>query len=118
MTAAEGGAKPYNYGLATEVKVYENGKTKVVKHYAMGRLANELAHVMPDGRTVYKGNDGRDVILAMFVADRRGDLSKGTLYAAKLNQLDGANGGTFDLKWIKLGHASDHEVQAMVDSGI
>ena len=118
MTAAEGGAKPYNYGLATEVQVSKKGKTKVVKHYAMGRLANELAHVMPDGRTVYKGDDGRDVILAMFVADREGDLSKGSLYSAKLEQLDGANGGKFNVQWIKLGHASDKEVKAMVDSGI
>jgi secreted PhoX family phosphatase len=118
LTVADGGANPYNYGLATEVKVTRKGKTKVVKHYAMGRLANELAHVMPDGRTVYKGDDGRDVILAMFVADREGDLSKGVLYAAKLHQMDGADGGKFKLKWIKLGHASDKEVKAMVDSGI
>jgi hypothetical protein len=118
LTAAQGGAKPYNYGLAFEVMIDKKGNSEVVKHYAMGRIANELAHVMPDGRTVYKGDDGRDVMLAMFVADQRGNLSAGTLYAAKLEQLDAAKGGTFNLRWIKLGHSSDNEIKIMVDSGI
>lgn len=117
-TADQGGANPYNYGLATEVEVKRNGRTEVVKHFAMGRLANELAHVMPDMRTVYKGDDGADVMLAMFVADRAEDLSKGTLYAAKLDQTDAAGAGRFNLKWIRLGHASDAEIKNLIDSGI
>lgn len=117
-TAAQGGANAYRYGLATEVKVDRRGRTQVEKHFALGRLSNELAHVMPDGRTVYKGDDGRDVMLAMFVADHRGDLSAGTLYGAKLEQTDGANGGAFDIRWIKLGHGSDQEIKSMVDAGI
>jgi hypothetical protein len=118
LNAPEGGANPYNYGLATEVEVSRKGETEVTKHYAMGRLANELAHVMPDGRTAYKGDDGRDVILAMFVADRANDLSAGTLYAAQLEQTEATNGGSFNLKWIRLGHASDAEIKAMIDDGI
>jgi secreted PhoX family phosphatase len=117
-TAAQGGANAYRYGLATEVKVNRRGKTEVAKHYALGRLSNELAHVMPDGRTVYKGDDGRDVMLAMFVADQRGDLSAGTLYGAKLEQTDGSNGGAFNIHWIRLGHATDGEIRSRVDSGI
>ena len=117
-TAAQGGANAYRYGLATEVKVDRRGKTEVEKHYALGRLSNELAHVMSDGRTVYKGDDGRDVMFAMFVADRRGDLSGGTLYGAKLEQTDGANGGAFNIRWIRLGHATDGEIKSLVDSGI
>lgn len=117
-TAAQGGANAYRYGLATEVKVDRRGKTEVEKHYALGRLSNELAHVMPDGRTVYKGDDGRDTMFAMFVADRRGDLSSGTLYGAKLMQLDGANGGAFNVRWIRLGHGSDAEIKALVEGGI
>lgn len=112
------GANPYKYGMITEVAVNKHGKTDVVKHYAMGRLANELAHVMPDGKTAYKGDDGKDVILSMFVADKRADLTKGMLYAAKLVQNSGSNGGQFDIKWIKLGHSSDSEINALVASGI
>ncbi|TCV81255.1 PhoX family protein [Sulfurirhabdus autotrophica] len=112
------GANPYKYGMITEVTVSKKGNSEVVKHYAMGRLANELAHVMPDGRTAYKGDDGRDVVLTMFVADKAKDLSKGTIYAAKLQQNDGSNGGQFGIQWIKLGHASDSEINAIVASGI
>jgi hypothetical protein len=118
QTAAQGGANAYNYGLAVEVSVGKKGNTDVTKHYALGRLANELAHVMPDGRTVYKGDDGRDVILSMFVADEEGDLSAGTLYAAQLAQTDGTHGGKFNVRWIKLGHATDKEIKGMIDSGI
>jgi secreted PhoX family phosphatase len=118
LTATQGGANPYRYGLATEVEVDKHGETEVVKHYAMGRLANELAHIMPDGKTAYKGDDGQDVVLTMFVADKKTDLSSGTLYAAKLEQVDAANGGKFNLNWIKLGHASDSEIDSMVENGI
>ncbi len=118
LTASQGGANPYHYGLATEVKLKSHDRTQVTKHYAMGRLANELAHILPDGRTAYKGDDGKDVILTMFVADHANDMSAGTLYAAQLDQVNGDNGGQFNLKWIKLGHASDTEIEAMVNSGI
>lgn len=118
QTAAQGGANAYNYGLAVEVSLGKKGNTDVAKHYALGRLANELAHVMPDRRTVYKGDDGRDVILAMFVADRANDLSAGTLYAAQLEQTDGSHGGRFNVRWIKLGHATDAEIKGMIDGGI
>jgi secreted PhoX family phosphatase len=118
QTAAQGGANAYHYGLAVEVSLDKKGRTDLTKHYALGRLANELAHVMPDRRTVYKGDDGRDVILAMFVADRANDLSAGTLYAAQLEQTDGSHGGKFIVRWIKLGHATDAEIKGMIDGGI
>jgi secreted PhoX family phosphatase len=118
LTAQQGGANPYHYGLATEVTLSEHGTPRVVKHYAMGRLSNELAHILPDGRTAYKGDDGRDVVLTMFVADRAADLSAGTLYAAQVQQLDDEQGGSFKLNWIKLGHASDAQIEAKIDSGI
>ena len=69
------------------------GRTKVVRRYAMGRLAAELAHVIPDERTVYMGDDGRDVVFFMFIADKPRDLSAGTLYAARWEQSEAANGG-------------------------
>jgi uncharacterized protein len=117
-TAPQGGANPYHYGHLVEVAVTADGKTKVTKHYAMGRLSFELGDVMPDRRTVYLGDDGDDVIRAMFVSDKPEDLSAGTLYAAKWIQTDGANFGKARLAWIKLGHATDAEIKAIVDKGI
>jgi secreted PhoX family phosphatase len=117
-TAQQGGANPYRYGFITEVKLDAHGKTQVVKHYAMGRQSNELAHVLPDGRTAYKGDDGRDQVLTMFVADRAGDLSAGTLYAAQVQQLEASHGGKFALRWIKLGHARDTQIATLIKRGI
>jgi len=117
-TAQQGGANPYRYGLITEVGFDTKKQPRVVKHYAMGRLSNELAHVLPDRRSVYKGDDGRDQVLTLFVADHANDLSAGTLYAAQLHQLDGTRGGRFDLYWIRLGHASDRQIAAIVNHGI
>lgn len=117
-TAAEGGANPYHYGHLVEVVAAANGATTVSKHYAMGRLAFELGDVMPDQKTVYMGDDGDDVIRAMFVADRPADLSAGTLYAARWVQTDGNNFGAAKIEWIKLGHATDADIKTMVDKGI
>ena len=96
-----------------------DGATKVTKHYAMGRLSFELGDVMPDRKTVYFGDDGDDVIRAMFVADKPSDLSAGTLYAARWMQTDGNNFGVGrSSQWIRLGHASDAEIKALIDKGI
>ena len=111
-------ANPYHYGLVPEVTVHRNGTATVEKHYSLGRIARELADVQPDGRTVYMGDDGAYTGLFMFVADHRNDLSKGTLYAAKWNQTSDADGGSAGLKWVRLGHASDKKIKAMVDGGI
>lgn len=113
-------ANAYHYGLVPEITVKRKGTTAVEMHYALGRFARELADVQPDGTTVYMGDDGGYTGLFMFVADRRGDLSRGTLYAGKWNQTspDGTDGGEADLSWIKLGHGSDVEIKALVDGGI
>jgi secreted PhoX family phosphatase len=117
-TASEGGANPYHYGHVVEVAVAADGSTKATKHYAMGRIAFELGDVMADQKTVYLGDDGDDVIRAMFVADAPADLSAGTLYAAKWQQTEGKNFGSAKLAWIKLGHASNAEIKASIDRGI
>jgi secreted PhoX family phosphatase len=121
-TAQAGGSNPYAYGYKFEVSVADSGtstdKQALVKHYAMGRLANELGDVMPDQRTVYMGDDGRDTVMFMFVADQAGKLSAGTLYAAIWMQVFAANGGQAGLRWIPLGHASDDEVHQLVQSGL
>ncbi|MFA6971122.1 MAG: alkaline phosphatase PhoX [Gallionella sp.] len=111
-----GGSNPYAYGYKFEVSVTD--KQAFVKHYAMGRLANELGDVMPDQRTVYMGDDGRDTVMFMFVADKPGQLTAGTLYAAIWMQVSASNGGKAGLRWIALGHASDEEIHKLVLSGI
>ena len=39
------------------------------------------------------------------------DFTAGDLYAAKFSQQDASNGGTFGITWIKLGSASQSELQ-------
>jgi hypothetical protein len=108
-------ANPYGYGYPVEVSVGRDGQSAVKKHYSMGRASWELAHVMPDGKTVYYGDDGRYTGLFMYVADRPGNLGAGTLYAGRWDQQSDQNGGTGKLTWIKLGHATDYEVAAMME---
>lgn len=116
--SAQGGANPYAYGYPVEVSVGKTGKAKAVKHYAMGRIALELTLVMPDNRTAYSGDDGRDTMLLMFIADRAGDLSAGTIYGARWTQTSGEKGGAADLSWIRLGHAHEREIKALIDRRI
>lgn len=111
-------ANPYHYGLVPEVKVRRDGTASVVKHYAPGRFAREMQEMAADERTAIGGDDGKNTGLFMFVADEAKDLSAGSLYAAKVTQTSKDNGGSFDLQWIRLGHASDAEIEAMVDGGI
>jgi len=107
---------PYDYGWTPEIKVLnEQGDLEVLKHYSLGRFSHELAYVMPDRRTVFLPDDGTNVALFMFVADKKEDLSTGTLYAAKWIQKDDKNGGTASLKWANLGHASSDEIKKALD---
>ncbi len=108
-------ANPYGYGYPVEVSVSPDGKSSVKKHYSMGRASWEIARVMADRKTVYYGDDGRYVGLFMYIADRAGDLGAGTLYAARWEQESDADGGSAKLTWIKLGHAADYEVAAMME---
>ncbi|MBZ4023117.1 alkaline phosphatase [Rhodobacter sp. TJ_12] len=101
---------PYAYGYPTEITVSAAGEATAAKHYAMGRVAVELAYVMPDQKTAYISDDGTNVGLFKFVADEAGDLSAGTLYAAKWVQSSAENGGAAALEWVDLGHATDAEI--------
>ena len=107
---------PYFYGWTPEVKI-ENGEAVYTKHYALGRAAHELAYVMPDQKTVYVTDDGANDGFYRFVADTAGDLSSGTLYAAKWTQTSANGAGTATLTWISLGHANDADVKALALSG-
>jgi uncharacterized protein len=111
-------ANPYFYGFIPEIKVNKDGSTSVSKHYNIGRFSHELMKMMPDQRTAFFGDDGSYTTMFMYVADKAKDLSSGTLYAAKFHQTGTDNGGAGNLEWIKLGHASDNEIKAIIDSGI
>ena len=50
-------------------------------------------------------------MMFMYIADKAKNLSSGTLYAAKFNQTGTENGGSGDLSWIELGHATDKEIE-------
>ncbi|MDD5393056.1 MAG: DUF839 domain-containing protein [Thiothrix sp.] len=106
-------SSPYMVGWITEAHV-NGGKGSYTKHYALGRFSHELAYVLPDQQTVYLTDDGDNGTLFMFVADKVGDLSAGTLYAAVWNQTNAQNGGAASLAWVSLGHASDAEIKPAI----
>ncbi|MDF3882501.1 PhoX family protein [Cupriavidus basilensis] len=109
---------PYLYGHLPEVTVNPDGTGTIKKHYCLGRISHELVQVMPDNRTVLMGDDATNSGLFMFVADKEKDLSAGTLYVAKIGagfSIDPAAPGA-DLSWVKLGHATSAEVEAMAKS--
>jgi secreted PhoX family phosphatase len=110
-------ANPYHYGFITEVEVKKDASTTVTKHYSMGRGTWEMAKVLDDGKTAYFGDDGKNVGMFMYVADKVNDLSAGTLYASQWKQTSPSHseGGRAKLSWIKLGHATDKRVKRWTD---
>ena len=88
-----------------------------VKHYAMGRFEHENSVVMPDQRTVYLSQDNTNGVFFKFVADTAGDLSAGTLYAAKITQDQGSNEPAttgFDITWIPLASGNNAEIETWI----
>lgn len=115
LFGGEGIANPYHYGHLPEVTVQPDGTGTIVKHFCMGRISHELVEVMPDRRTVLMGDDATNGGLFMFIADKPSNLSAGTLYVAKWQQTSGVGPGSAKLSWIKLGHASSAEIEALVN---
>lgn len=116
---SETAANPYHYGHVPEVTVKPDGTATIRKHYNMGRISRELVQVMPDNRTVLMGDDYTNGGMFLFVADVEKVLSSGTLYVAKVTQTNAAqtaDGGTFTIKWIKLGTASSQEIELLANS--
>lgn len=109
---------PYDYGYIVEITNPKSGSPVPVKHYAMGRYAHENAVIMPDRKTVYLTDDGSFKGFYKFIADTAGDLSSGTLYAAKVTQ-DAtkvtAKAG-FDIEWIELAHATNAQVETWINN--
>lgn len=110
-------ANPYFYGFTPEISVDRKGQSSVVKHYSTGRFSHEMMQVLPDQKTAIFGDDGNNTMMFMYVADKKKDFSKGTLYAAKFNQTKATEGGAGKLEWIKLGHSSDAAVKKIIDNG-
>ena len=107
----EKAANPFDLGYMLELTPTEDGNgTQIVKHYAMGRFSHEIGVVMPDNKTVYSGDDGSSRVLYKFVADTNGDLSAGTLYAARITQ----DGDTLNIEWSELGHGKDADIYAAI----
>lgn len=109
------GYNPYMNGYAWETKVSTDGKPVTEKLWAMGRQSWELAYVMPDRKTVYGTDDGKDVIFSKFVAKKAGDMSEGHLYCAKFVQETPAAGGSADkffadISWVDMGSAKASEI--------
>ena len=110
---------PYKYGYVYEVKVSKNGCTSPIKYMTLGRFSHGDMQIMPDGKTVYMTDwtEGRQVGggLFKFIAFKKNDLSAGTLYAAQFQPKRGTL-QSFDIKWIRLGSASNDELIKMSDS--
>jgi secreted PhoX family phosphatase len=109
---------PYHYGWIPEIKIIDSdGDVKIKKHYAMGRFSHEVAYVMPDKKTLYLSDDIQNGVLFKFVADKKEDLSSGTLYAAKWIQTS-SKPLQAEIKWISLGHSDDESIKEAIESGI
>ncbi len=108
---------PYDYGYIMEIDNSATTEPDFTKHLAMGRFSHENAQVMPDERTVYLSDDGYDTVLFKFVADTAGDLSSGTLYAAKVIQDDSSDSATtgFDVEWMEMASSSNSVIQTWID---
>lgn len=108
---------PYDYGYIVEI-TDPAGTATPVKHFTLGRVAHENVVIMPDQKTVYITDDGTNKGFYKFIADTAGDLSAGTLYAAKLTQ-DGTKDvekAGFDISWIELGSANNTDIESWIDS--
>jgi uncharacterized protein len=76
-----------------QVTVDKNGDFKsAMKHMAAGRLAIELAYVMPDQKTIYITDDGSNVMLGIYKLSMAGDMSCGTNWAAQVKQTSSEGG--------------------------
>ncbi|XVH32326.1 PhoX family protein [Haloferacaceae archaeon DSL9] len=107
---------PYRYGYIVEITEAQSEAPTPVKRFAMGRFAHETAVVMPDERTVYLSDDGSGKAIYKFVADEPGDLSAGTLYAARSSQDGGDDTATvgFDIEWLELAHGEESEIESWI----
>jgi len=115
-----GTASPYHYGLVPEVTIAADGSSSVKMWHTAGRISREKIQFFSDSRTAIQGDDGTFTSLTMFVADKAADLSAGTLYAGRWNQVSaaGSDGGKATLTWIRLGKTKHDDIKKAVDAGV
>ncbi|GLR69480.1 alkaline phosphatase PhoX [Agaribacter marinus] len=121
-TASEADVYPntYRYHYIVEITNPLDGDVAnvvPVKHYAMGRFEHENSVVMPDQRTVYLSQDSTNGVFYKFIADTAGDLSAGTLYAAKITQDAGSSEPAttgFDITWIELASGNNTQIETWI----
>ena len=108
---------PYDYGYIMEIENATTADPDFTKHFAMGRYSHENAQVMPDERTVYLSDDGYETVLFKFVADTAGDLSSGTLYAARVTQDNSSDSAItgFDVEWMEMASSSNSMIQTWIE---
>ena len=107
---------PYRYGYIVEIADPTTDDPTPQKRFALGRFAHENCVVMPDERTAYLSDDGSNTVFFKFVADEAGDLSSGTLYAAKVRQESGRRSDrvSFLVDWVELAHATEAEIESWI----
>lgn len=118
---------PYRYGYNVEVGAdigagYTTtaaalGNVAVNKQTTMGRFSHENAVVMPDQKTVFLSDDGTDTVFFKFVADVAGNMSAGTLYAAKVTQAADVKdpaAAAFAIEWIELAHGNETDIESWI----
>lgn len=107
----------YRYHYIVEITEPTAVTPVAVKHYTMGRYEHENSIVMPDQKTVYLSQDNTNGVFFKFVADTAGDLSKGTLYAAKLTQDAGSSEPSttgFDIEWLELANSDNATIDTWI----
>ena len=120
---------PYRYGYVVEIgadvgggitaKAASVANVAVNKLETMGRFSHENAVVMPDEKTVFLSDDGTGVVFFKFVADVAGDLSAGTLYAAKITQTAGVSNpseASLAIEWVELAHGTEAAIETAIAS--
>ena len=95
---------PYNYGWLTEAIVLDElGTSKVIKHYAVGRLAASEFAVLSDGTGLFLLDGHHSGNLYYFAVQEKGSLSRGTLYLVS-EDLD-------QLKFVEMGNTSSLKIK-------
>jgi hypothetical protein len=111
-------ATPYSKKVGSRSSSTRQLDARVTKLRTIGRFSREQATVAPDRRTVLSTADDKMGLLAMFVADKPGDLTKGLLYAAKFTNQQGGDGvtglgTTWDVSWVLLGRGDQRQLDAL-----
>lgn len=107
---------PYRYGYVVEITSPTTTPVPA-KLFSNGRYSHENSVVMPDQKTVYLSDDGTNVVFFKFVADIAGDLTAGTLYAAKFTQNPFAvkeSDYSFSINWIELAKSDNTTIEGWI----